>query len=103
MWRSRASPPAYPEAGARAEAGDAVGGVGERASVHRKAAAADARVELVAEPLERPYAFIELRTPAVGELLPLPRRNVVIAGEVGDHLSDLGERKAHALRGLDHR
>src|SRR5690606_28847198 len=81
----------------------AVGGVEHATDAQRQAAATDARVEVVAEALQQADTRVKQRSPRGGEPLPLRRGGGAIFWQRREGASNLVEREANALRGLDAR
>jgi hypothetical protein len=99
-----ASPPGAvlgQEAGACPAFTEDVVRVGQDAAFQGEAAAADAVREVVAEAVELPDAFVQLRAPCLGEPGPVVPGGCAPLGELGERLADGGERDADALGGAD--
>ena len=91
------------EDGAGAARGHLVAGVVQRARLEAQAAAADAAVELVAQPLDPLDLLVEPRPPGAAEPGPVGLGRRAVLGKGGEGLADLVEAEADPLRGADER
>jgi hypothetical protein len=89
------------DAGAGSALGEAVGLVVEVAALEAEAAAADAAVQVVAEPLELGDPFVEPAAPALRQPAPVRPGRGAVVGERVERLANLGECQADPLGRLD--
>src|SRR6476659_10305647 len=78
-------------------------GVVERAGAQAQAAAADASVELVAQPLEALDLLVETRPPGAAEPGPVRPGGRPVLRQGGQRVRDLVEAEADSLGGADER